>query len=100
MLYTSVCSGLKEWGNHPCVAMVINHIKGLLIPPSLIQEDILEGVLTVRENINFSAVLRLRRKTTRKERAELVDLYITKLGLTACADTIVGGVISSVNMYV
>ena len=53
------------------------------------QEDILEGILTVRENLEFSAALRLPRQVTRKERKERVETIIEQLGLTSCANTVV-----------
>jgi len=45
------------------------------------------GMLTVRENIDFSASLRLPRETTQSQRREKVDNIVTELGLSSCADT-------------
>jgi len=45
------------------------------------------GMLTVRENIEFSASLRLPRETTQSQRREKVDNIVTELGLSSCADT-------------
>lgn len=46
---------------------------------------------TPREAIRFSAKLRLPRSTTEKQLNRLVDRMLEELGLTDCADTIVGG---------
>ncbi len=48
------------------------------------------GTLTVRENLAFSAALRLPDTISRKEREERVDDVIQELGLQACANTRVG----------
>jgi len=45
------------------------------------------GMLTVRENIEFSAALRLPSSTTQSQRCEKVDEVIADLGLSACANT-------------
>ena len=45
------------------------------------------GTLTVRENLTFSASLRLPSNMTYKERRQRVENVIEELGLTACADT-------------
>lgn len=44
-------------------------------------------MLTVKENIAFSANLRLEGMTTVRERKDRVDEVIAELGLTRCADT-------------
>ena len=45
------------------------------------------GTLTVRENLNFSAALRLPSSMSYRERKQRVEKVILELGLTACADT-------------
>ena len=45
------------------------------------------GTLTVRENLNFSAALRLPSSMSYGERKQRVEKVILELGLTACADT-------------
>jgi len=45
------------------------------------------GMLTVRENIEFSAALRLPGGTSRSQRQEKVNEVIADLGLSACANT-------------
>ncbi|KAH0623529.1 hypothetical protein JD844_006363 [Phrynosoma platyrhinos] len=57
----------------------------------VVQEDILTGTLSVRENLQFSANLRL--PTNRNSNAEKklkVDAVIQELGLQDCADTKIG----------
>ena len=50
------------------------------------------GTLTVRENLNFSASLRLPRSLGRTEREQRVQTIIEDLGLTEVADSKVGTV--------
>jgi len=56
---------------------------------SVVQDDIVMGMLTVRENIEFSAALRLPSNTTQSQRREKVNEVIADLGLSACAATTV-----------
>ncbi|XP_064405232.1 broad substrate specificity ATP-binding cassette transporter ABCG2-like [Halichondria panicea] len=56
----------------------------------VVQEDILEGILTVRENLQFSAALRLPRDITNRERSQRVQHIIQQLGLITCADSTIG----------
>lgn len=51
------------------------------------QDDIVVGMLTVRENIAFSAALRLPSSMSTSERNTQVEDVINDLGLTKCADT-------------
>ena len=55
------------------------------------QDDSLQVTSTPRESIRFSAKLRLPRTTTEEDLDKLTQRMITELGLTSCADTIVGG---------
>jgi ABC-type multidrug transport system ATPase subunit len=55
------------------------------------QDDSLQVTSTPRESIHFSAKLRLPRSTTEEDLEKLTERMITELGLTSCADTIVGG---------
>ncbi|KAM9817768.1 broad substrate specificity ATP-binding cassette transporter ABCG2b isoform X2 [Syngnathus typhle] len=57
----------------------------------VVQDDILMGTLTVRENLRFSANLRLdpRRHSSADKRAR-VDAILDELGLNDCADTKIG----------
>ena len=48
------------------------------------------GTLTVKENLMFSANLRLPRTMDSEEKTERVDEAIDDLGLDKCADTKVG----------
>lgn len=45
------------------------------------------GTLTVKENLRFSAALRLPKSVSEAERKERVEDVISELGLTHCADT-------------
>ena len=45
------------------------------------------GSLSVRENLAFSAALRLPPATTRQQRRERVEKVIQELGLSSCANT-------------
>ena len=54
---------------------------------SELQDDIVMGTLTVRENFLFSASLRLPSSLSSKERNEKVDTVIEELGLSHCTDT-------------
>ena len=51
------------------------------------QDDVVLGTLSVRENLSFSAALRLPRETTGQQRKERVDKVINELGLQSCANT-------------
>eukprot|EP01135_Chromosphaera_perkinsii_P006081 Nk52_evm5s391 gene=Nk52_evmTU5s391 len=53
------------------------------------QEDTVMGTLTVRENLMFSAELRLR-NCTQKEKIERVNRIISQLRMEKCADSLVG----------
>ena len=52
-----------------------------------LQDDIVMGTLTVRENLAFSAALRLPNNLSSQERRDKVDDVIRELGLTLCADS-------------
>lgn len=56
----------------------------------VVQDDVVMGTLSVRENFQFSASLRLPSSIGRKERDARVDQVILELGLGSCADTKVG----------
>eukprot|EP01134_Creolimax_fragrantissima_P002046 CFRG2046T1 len=56
----------------------------------VMQDDIVLGSLTVRENILFSARLRLPKSMSDDEKQEKVDSVIDELGLTKVAHSIVG----------
>jgi ABC-type multidrug transport system ATPase subunit len=55
------------------------------------QDDSLQVTATPREAIRFSAKLRLPRSTDDSQLDQLTERMLTELGLTGCADTIVGG---------
>lgn len=56
----------------------------------VVQDDILSGSLTVKENLMFSANVRLSTKFSRAEKNAIVDEVVFQLGLEKCADTIIG----------
>lgn len=56
----------------------------------VVQEDIFSGTLTVRENLIFSANLRLPKTISDHEKNERVSRIIADLGLESCADTRMG----------
>uniref|UniRef100_A0A8C1SVW2 ATP-binding cassette, sub-family G (WHITE), member 2c n=1 Tax=Cyprinus carpio TaxID=7962 RepID=A0A8C1SVW2_CYPCA len=57
----------------------------------VVQNDVLMGTLTVRENLAFSANLRLSRKEySSADKKMRVDSVIQELGLKDCADTKIG----------
>lgn len=56
----------------------------------VVQEDVVMGTLTVRENLRFSAVLRLPSSISRKEKEEKVERVIQELGLSKVANSKVG----------
>ena len=53
----------------------------------LAQDDIVMGTLSVRENLYFSAALRLPFDVPWKEKRRRVNKLIDELGLTDCAGT-------------
>ncbi|KAK3547589.1 hypothetical protein QTP86_026325, partial [Hemibagrus guttatus] len=56
----------------------------------VVQDDVVMGTLTVRENLRFSAALRLPTSISQKEKEEKVERLIEELGLTKVADSRVG----------
>ncbi|XP_058266442.1 broad substrate specificity ATP-binding cassette transporter ABCG2 isoform X1 [Hemibagrus wyckioides] len=56
----------------------------------VVQDDVVMGTLTVRENLRFSAALRLPTSISQKEKEEKVKRLIEELGLTKVADSRVG----------
>ena len=56
----------------------------------VVQDDVVTGTLTVRENLMFAADLRLHRWTSAEERRGLVNSLLNDLALKGCADTKVG----------
>ncbi|CAF2953683.1 unnamed protein product [Rotaria sp. Silwood2] len=56
----------------------------------VVQDDILSGTLTVRENLAFSANVRLSANVSLKTKSSIVDEVIRQLNLEKCADSNVG----------
>ncbi|KAL4240249.1 ATP-binding cassette sub- G member 2 [Mactra antiquata] len=53
----------------------------------VVQDDVVLGTLSVRENFHFSAALRLPSSVSPEERERRVNNVISELGLQHCADT-------------
>lgn len=56
----------------------------------VVQDDVVMGTLTVRENFRFSAALRLPTSVSQKEKEEKINKLIQELGLGRVADSRVG----------
>ncbi|XP_010217003.1 PREDICTED: ATP-binding cassette sub-family G member 2 [Tinamus guttatus] len=56
----------------------------------VVQDDVVMGTLTVRENLKFSAALRLPKSVKEQEKNERVNRIIKELGLSKVADSKVG----------
>jgi ATP-binding cassette, subfamily G (WHITE), member 2 len=56
----------------------------------VVQDDMFSETLTVRENLLFSANLRLPKTLNSVEKSERVSSIISELGLQSCADTRMG----------
>ncbi|CAL8400675.1 unnamed protein product [Boreogadus saida] len=72
-------------------------IDGVPQPPNfkclsgyVVQDDVVMGTLTVRENLRFSAALRLPSSVSQAEKEARVSQLIKELGLTKVADSKVG----------
>ncbi|NXG16990.1 ABCG2 protein, partial [Grallaria varia] len=72
-------------------------IDGIPQPPNfkcisgyVVQDDVVMGTMTVRENLQFSAALRLPSSISVKEKEERVTQIISELGLSKVADAKVG----------
>ncbi|NXW51710.1 ABCG2 protein, partial [Nyctiprogne leucopyga] len=56
----------------------------------VVQDDVVMGTLTVRENLKFSAALRLPKSVKEQEKNQRVNQIIKELGLSKVADSKVG----------
>uniref|UniRef100_A0A8C2EPY4 ABC transporter domain-containing protein n=1 Tax=Cyprinus carpio TaxID=7962 RepID=A0A8C2EPY4_CYPCA len=56
----------------------------------VVQDDVVMGTLTVRENLRFSAALRLPKSIRQREKDEKIEKLIQELGLSKVADSRVG----------
>uniref|UniRef100_A0A8C1ZJS7 ATP-binding cassette, sub-family G (WHITE), member 2a n=1 Tax=Cyprinus carpio TaxID=7962 RepID=A0A8C1ZJS7_CYPCA len=56
----------------------------------VVQDDVVMGTLTVRENLRFSAALRLPKSIRQREKDEKVEKLIQELGLSKVANSRVG----------
>ncbi|XP_068705130.1 broad substrate specificity ATP-binding cassette transporter ABCG2-like [Montipora foliosa] len=71
-------NGLKQPENFKCVTGYV------------VQDDVVMGTLTVRENLHFSASLRLSRKLSKRERSKRAEETLSDLGLFHVAESKVG----------
>lgn len=55
--------------------------------PFCLKDDVVMGTLTVRENLQFSAALRLPTTMTNHEKNERINKVIQELGLAKVADS-------------
>ncbi|ODM89457.1 Protein white, partial [Orchesella cincta] len=54
------------------------------------QDDVFFGTLSPREHLKFQALLRMDKDISYKERMRRVEEVIKEMGLTSCADTVIG----------
>ncbi|XP_071156888.1 protein white-like [Mytilus edulis] len=54
------------------------------------QDDLFIGALTVREHLQFRAILRMNKSIRKSKRLERVEEVIHELGLSKCANTLIG----------
>ncbi|XP_056007707.1 protein white-like [Ostrea edulis] len=54
------------------------------------QDDLFIGTMTVREHLVFRAMLKMDGRTSTAEKRQRVEKVIQELGLTKCADTLIG----------
>lgn len=76
---------LNNYSVDPCKIEVRQHIAFVA------QDDSLQVTATPREAIRFSAKLRLPRSTKESQLDKLTERMLSELGLSECADTIIGG---------
>lgn len=55
------------------------------------QDDVLYPHLTVMETLTYTALLRLPKELTRKEKMEQAETVVSDLGLTRCCNSVIGG---------
>ncbi|KAG7563508.1 ABC-2 type transporter [Arabidopsis suecica] len=55
------------------------------------QDDVLYPHLTVMETLTYTALLRLPKELTRKEKIEQAETVVSDLGLTRCCNSVIGG---------
>jgi len=58
-----------------------------------LQDDVVMGTLTVRENLTFSANLRLPNSLSQTVKDNKVEEILQELDLTSCADTKVSNIL-------
>ncbi|ODM98292.1 Protein white [Orchesella cincta] len=83
-------SSLNISGTRMVNGVPIDAVQLTLISAYIQQDDIFIGTLTPREHLRFQALLRMDKEFSYKERMRKVDEVIKEMGLTGCADTIIG----------
>ncbi|CAL8101454.1 unnamed protein product [Orchesella dallaii] len=83
-------SSLNISGNRMVNGVPIDAVQLTLISAYIQQDDIFIGTLTPREHLRFQALLRMDKEFSYKERMKKVEEVIKEMGLTGCADTIIG----------
>ncbi|XP_068752637.1 broad substrate specificity ATP-binding cassette transporter ABCG2-like isoform X1 [Montipora capricornis] len=88
-----ILAGRKD-GKHLSGVVLVNGQKQpenfKCITGYVVQDDVVMGTLTVRENLHFSASLRLSRKLSKRERSKRVEETLSDLGLFHVAESKVG----------
>lgn len=69
------------------LTLIVLQILMLKAKREVLQEDVVMGTLTVRENLRFSAALRLPSSVPQSEKEARVNHLIKELGLTKVADS-------------
>lgn len=96
VLYVLMVVLFKDWDNIGELNLVVFFFIGLIKNRSLIgyvpQDDVMNPLLTVKENIMHSAMMRLpsNEDFSKQEKERLVSVVINALGLNAKQDVIVG----------
>ncbi len=72
-----------------CSERALSWVKHMKHPESLVflQDDVVMGTLTVREDLRFSAALRLLKSIRQREKDEKIERLIQELGLSKVADS-------------
>jgi ABC-type multidrug transport system ATPase subunit len=86
-----------------CITYITNHLLkvystaylGVCFLPTL-QEDLFIPTLTPREHLQFASIMRMDRSISSEAKQARVEGLIKDLGLTKCADTLIGGQGSSI----
>ena len=67
--------------------MLLEKTSYVLLKSICLKDDVVMGTLTVRENLQFSAALRLPSTMTNHEKNERINVVLQELGLAKVADS-------------